>query len=748
MRRAIAAVLVMGMVVSPMGVSTAALAQQQDPSGPRVATIVANVNRVLTNVIVRDKKGNLIKPCGPTVTGDCVKQSEFAISEDKKPQHITSFDYQNVDAVATALDEKATVSGSGGAAKPKSIAELVNNDFAASPDELKDRRLIVMFFDLSSMQPEDVTRAVDSAKDYINHKMAPADLVACISLVSGLSMDQDFTADKDSLIQAVGKYDGSEGAGFALGNEGGDGSSSSDDSNSFTADDSEFNALNTDRQLYAIRTIAKALEKVEQKKSMLYFSGGLTRQGIENQASMRAATNEAVKANMAIYAVDTRGLQALNPVGDASQGSKRGTSAYSGAAMQSQLNSNFGSQETLGTLAADTGGKLFVDSNDFGPAFTQVQHDTEAYYIIGYRSTNPARDGGYRHLTVTLTGHPEAKLEYRPGYYAPADFQHSKTEDRELQLTEQMRSDVPATDVQVYLQALYFRLEDNKFYIPISLIVPGSQINAATVKDKEKANIDVLGQVKNAQGIVVGNIRDNIKLALDANQQIQKKNVQYSTGFTLAPGEYKLKFVVRENQSGNMGDFETKITVPDMKKYPLKLSSIVMSSQQTPNTAKKVASPLVRDGVEWVPNVPHVFRQDQHLYFLYEVYAPAKDKDAPTPAATPGLTKREGGPVRVLTSIEFMNKDGVKVYETKLVEATAINIPERDAVAFQFDVPLTGLKPGSYVCQVTVVDDVSASFSFPRMALRVTAPTAAPTVVPAAATGAAASPAATAAPVL
>src|ERR1035437_4085770 len=196
--------------------------------------------------------------------------------------------------------------------------------------------------------------------------------------------------------------------------------------------------------------------KVAQKKSMLYFSGGLSRQGIENQASIREATNECVKADTAMYAVDPRGLQANNAVGDASQGSRRGTAAYSGAAMTSQLSSNFSSQETLGTLASDTGGKLFVDSNDFGPAFQQVQHDTEAYYIVGFHSTNAARDGGYRHLTINLLNHPDAKLEYRPGYYAPADFQHAKSDDRELALTEQMRRDVPARDVAAYLEALYF----------------------------------------------------------------------------------------------------------------------------------------------------------------------------------------------------------------------------------------------------------------------------------------------------
>jgi len=725
MRRLIAAVLVAGMAISPAGVPLPAVAQQ---GGGGITTIVANVNRVLTNVVVRDKKtGALIKD---------LKASDFQIFEDKKLEKITTFDYQNVDQAVT-LAEATTVSGAS-TTKKKTIADIVNNQFAAAPDELKDRRLIVMFFDLSSMQPEDVTRAVDAAKDYINNHMAPADLAASVSLVSGLSMDQDFTNDKGALLAAVSKYDGTEGSGFDSGSEGGGTDGTSDDSSSFVADDSEFNALNTDRQLYAIRTICKSMEKVEQKKSMLYFSGGLTRQGIENQASIRAATNECVKADTAMYAVDTRGLQALNPVGDASKGSIRGTSAYSGAAMQSQLNSNFSSQETLGTLASDTGGKLFVDSNDFGPAFQQVQHDTEAYYIIGFRSTNPARDGGYRHLTINLINHPDAKLEYRPGYYAPADFQHAKNEDRELALTEQMRSDVPATDVSVYLQALYFRLEDGKFYIPISVVVPGSQINAVTVKDKDKATIDFLGQVKNAQGIAVGQVRQTVPLTLDANQQLQKRNVQYSTGFTLAPGKYHVKFVVRENQSGNMGSFETDIQVPDMKKTPLKLSSIVMSSQRTPDKDKKPVDPLVRDGMAWVPNVPHVFRQDQHLFFLYEVYSPAKDKDSTTPAAAPapGLTKKEGGAVRVLTSIEFL-LGGVKVYETQPVQATAINIPERDAVGFQFDVPLTGLKPGTYVCQVNVIDDAGGTFSFPRMAMRITPPTAAAPVAAAAAAKAA-----------
>jgi len=688
---------------------------QPRPTGETTFTLNVNANIVLTNVVVRDKKS------GAVVKG--LKASDFEIVEDKKPQRIVSFDYENVDEAAR-LAEKTTVAGRA------SVADLLERNFAASASQLRDHRLIVLFFDLSSMQDEDIDRAVDAATKYVNEQMAPADLVAMVSMSTGLSMDQDFTSDKTALLKVLAKYNGDDETGFANGGTGStDGTS--DDTTAFAADDTEYNSLNTDRELLAIRSIARALERVDQRKSMLYFSGGLTRNGIENQASLRAATNEAAKANMAIYSVDTRGLQALPPVGDASRGSLRGNSAYSGAAVTAQFSANFASQETLGTLSMDTGGKAFFDSNDFGPAFQQVQHDTEAYYILGFHSTNQAHDGTFRHLTVKVK-RDDVKIEYRPGYYAPADFQHQKTEDRELALTEQMRSDLPATDVPLYLQALYFRESENSFYIPVSLVVPGSAIPFVKNGERDKANIDILGQVKNAQGITVGNVRDTVKLALDQSQQVQRRNIQYSTGFRLAPGKYHLKFVVRENQTGNMGSFETDIQVPDMKKTPLKLSSVVLASQRTPNTAKNAVSPLVRDGVEWVPNVAHVFRQDQHLYFLYEVYDPSRQKDAPEPAASPGLTRREAGPVKVLTSIEFLS-DGAKVYETPLVSADAINVPSRDAVAFQFDVPLAQLKPGSYVCQVNVIDDAGGSFTFPRMALRVTAAPAAAAPAPTAA---------------
>jgi VWFA-related protein len=695
---------------------------QQTPGG---YTLSVNANIVLTNVVVRDRK------TGALVKG--LKASDFQILENGKPQKIASFDYENVDEAAS-LAEK-TVSGKA------TVADLIERSFGSDPVKLKDHRLIVIFFDLSSMQDEDIDRAVDAAKKYVTEKMQPADLVAMVSMSTGLSLDQDFTSDKTALLHVLAAYNGDDTTGFANGGTGStDGTS--DDTTAFAADDTEYNSLNTDRELLAIRSIAKSLEHVDQRKSMLYFSGGLTRNGIENQASLRAATNEAAKANLAIYSVDSRGLQAMPPGGDATKGSLRGSSAYSGAAITAQFNANFSSQETLATLSSDTGGKAFFDSNDFAPAFQQVQNDTQAYYILGFKSTDERQDGSYRHLTVKVN-RPDVKLEYRPGYFAPADFHHQKTEDREIALQEQLRSDVPATDVTMYLQALYFRGNDahGDLFVPVSLIVPGSQIPFAKVKDLDKASLDIMGQVRRPVGkntdvcaisttddehnfVTVGNVRDTVKLSVNQAQQVERKNIQYSTGFTLAPGCYQLKFVVRENQTGAMGSFETLINVPDLKKVPVKLSSVVLASQRTPVKDKNSTNPLDRDGVQWVPNVAHVFRQNQHLYLLYEVYDPTREKDAPAQAPSPGLGRREDGPVRVLTSMELLS-GGVKVYETPVVTATSLNEPQRGAVAFQFDVPLTDLKPGTYVCQINVIDDAGGSFTFPRVAVRVLPPPAA-----------------------
>ena len=392
---------------------------------------------------------------------------------------------------------------------------------------------------------------------------------------------------------------------------------------------------------------------------------------------------------------------------------------FNGQTAMAQVTGFQRSQDSLYSLAADTGGKAMLDNNDLAAGIVQAEQSITSYYEIGYYSTNTNLDGKFRRVKITLKETPTAKLEYRSGYYAGRDFQHLNRTDREQQMGDELEAELPQTDVAVYAGAAYFRQDDSHYYLAVSLVIPGSQIPFVQAKDKDNATIDIIGEVRAQGKLPVGNLRDTVKLALDSSQQVRRKNVQYNTGFLLAPGSYHLKFVVRENQTGRLGSFETDVQVPDLRKVPLRMSSVVLGSQRVPATGKKKGpQPLIQDQTELVPNVAHVFTQDQHLYLQYEIYDAARGKNpAPAPAANgPANAPQPKAPrdsVRVLTSIEFLQGD-VKIYESKPVVANEVTAPDRKAIIFQIDLPLQSLKPGFYTCQVNVVDDVSGNFAFPR----------------------------------
>jgi VWFA-related protein len=688
------------------------------PQAPPAPVLKVSTEIVLVNVVARDKHGNLIKD---------LKKEDFTLYEDGKKQSVASFDYEKVDELVMAGAQGTTVTGTADTTEKTDKGGLLNSKAQKSLDA-RDRRLMLLFFDFSAMEPDDIDRAVDAGKKYVQSKMQPADMVALMSLSTNLHLDLDFTDDKGKILATLASYNNSEGQGFENGAEGSS-SGGAETGGSYTADDTDYNTFSADRKLLALESVMQAMGKIPQKKSLVYFSNGITQSGVDNQSALREATAAAVRANVSIYPVDVRGLAAFPPGGQAQAASLHGNSAYTGASVLNDLNGNDASQETLYTLAADTGGKAFMDTNDLSGVFSVVQRDTSAYYLLGYASSNHLKDGRYRRLKVQVN-RPDVKLEYRAGYYADRDYLHMRSTDREGQLEDEMAADLPQTDVALYVGAAYFRQDDAHYYLAVSLVIPGSQIPFVQAKDKDNATIDIIGQVQMLDGgkMPVGRLRDTVKLAVDSSQQVRKKNVQYNTGFILAPGNYHLKFVVRENSTGRMGSFETDVRIPDLRKAPLRMSTVVLSSQRVPSTAKKTKfQPLVTEQTELVPSVTHVFQQDQKLYLQYEVYDSAKAKAGEGGNANGGgaLVKGAHETVRVLTNIEFL-QGGLKVYETKPVVAQEITAPDRRAVVFQVEIPLESLKPGFYTCQINVIDDVAGNYAFPRWPILIRATAAAP----------------------
>src|SRR6266481_5154552 len=514
-------------------------------AGQTESRIQVTSELVLVNVVAHDKKGNLVRD---------LKKGDFTLFEDGKKQEISTFDFENVDELQTAGTAESTVSGVAGAG-----TLLRSGKQAALSLDARDRRLMLLFFDFSAMDPEQIDRSVEAAKKFVGTKMQPADLMALVSLATNMRVDLDFTDNKTKLMAALTAYSSGQGQGFDNGSTG-SAEGAAETSGTFSADDTDFNTFNADRKLLALQSLMQALGKLPQKKSLIYFSNGISQSGTDNQSALRATTAAAVKANVSIYSMDIRGLQAFPPGGEAQSASLHGQSAYSGASVLNDLNGNAASQDTLATLSGDTGGKAFFDSNDFATVFSQVQKDSSAYYVLGFTSTNAMKDGRFRHLKVQVN-RADLKLDFRSGYYAGRDFEHLNRADREQQIQDELASELSQTDVAVYAGASYFRQDDSHYYLSVSLVIPGSQIPFVQAKDKDNATIDLIGEAREGGKFPVGQLRDTVKLAVDSTQQVRRKNVQYNTGFVLAPGSYHLKFVIRENQTGRIGSFETHVQI-------------------------------------------------------------------------------------------------------------------------------------------------------------------------------------------
>jgi len=452
-------------------------AQEQQPPQPRAVFRTAR-NIVSVDVIVRDRSGAIVQ--GLTA-------ADFEVREDGRLQDVLSFTFEHITDKAIAAAQKTDllagvedkVQATAPAAAPKPDAPAP----AMTSEALAGRRLIVLLFDVSSMEPEDVQRAVDSARKYVSDQMSVADLVAVATVSTTLDVLTDFTGDRASVDNALAKLAYIEGT-----------ATPPPDTSTAAADElaaageetaveaTELDAFNNDVRLRAIRTLAETLAPIEQKKAIVYFSAGMERSGQDNQVELRSAINAAVRSNVSIYPIDSRGLQAVVPGGDASQASGRGTAMFSGRGVAQQFARLAASQDTLTSLAADTGGRAFTDTNDFGEAFSRVQRDMSAYYILGYSSTNPAKDGRFRRIQVRVK-REDLRVEARAGYYADRDFAHTGRGDRESQLEEQLFAAVSATDLPVLVTGGYFRVAADKYYVPISLAVPGSAVPVGAGKD-------------------------------------------------------------------------------------------------------------------------------------------------------------------------------------------------------------------------------------------------------------------------
>ncbi|KAA6462003.1 VWA domain-containing protein [Acidobacteria bacterium AB60] len=701
--RALVAISAALMLAAPG--SAQQVGRNKSPQAPENYTLSTKVQLVVESVVARDRRGNAIHD---------LSAKDFVVTEDGAPQSIKICEYQDLSANSTLLP--VVKAGEEDIHIYKRLARTQIAPESAERERYNNRRLLALYFDMSAMRPADQMRALEAAERFIRSQMTTADRVAIMRYNSAaVDILQDFTADRNrllSILQTLIVGEGQESA------EDVDDASSSDTGAAFGQDDSEFNIFNTDRQLAALETAARMLGQVPEKKSLIYFAGGLRLNGIDNQAQLHATVDAAIKAGVSFWPIDSRGLVAQAPLGDATQGSQGNAGIYTGAAANA-VTANFQlSQDTLYALAADTGGKALFDSNDLDHGIVQAQNAISDYYVIGYYTTNTARDGKFRRVSIALAGDAQAKLEYRQGYYADKEFAKFTAVDKERQLEDALMLDDPITDLTISMEIDHFQLNRAEYFVPIVVKIPGRELALAKKGGAEHTLIDFVGEIKDVVGgMTVSNVRDhaNIKLSDATAAELAHRPIEYDTGFTLLPGKYMIKFLARDDETGRIGTFQTTFTIPNLNKEEKRvpISSVVLASQRVEqrqaiydaakakDRAKDDAvNPLVQDGKKLIPSVTGVFSANRTLYVYLQAYR--QSAAGANPSTQP------------LFAYVSLYSAGIEVFESAAI-AVAPNAASRLGIApLSFDLALNQIAAGQYDCQVTVLDPMTQKANFWR----------------------------------
>jgi len=675
--------------------------QNTPVSADGVATFKTSTQLVIETVGVKDKSGKPIE--GLTA-------KDFIVTEDGMPQTISFLEYQKLpeDPSAPILSTSANTTT---ALVASPLAKLPRAQIAPErPGDVRyrDKRLLALYFDMVAMPIPDQLRALEYAQKFIRTQMTPADLVAIMMFDNGsVRVLQDFTEDRERLLSIIETMAVGEDESVNVTDD-----TSADTGAAFGQNDAEFNIFFTDRELSALQTAESMLGKLNEKKALIFFASGLRLNGADNLAQLHATTNAAIKAGVQVWSIDARGLMASGPFGDGSRGSPGGQAMYTGASAMTAMSNIQRTQDTLWTLAADTGGKALLDTNDLSMGIVNAQKSFSSYYILGYYTSNANLDGKFRRIKISLREGVSGDLDYRQGYYAGKEFSKFTTADKERQLEDALMLGDPITELTVAMEVGYFQLNNAEYYIPVTVKIPGNELALAKKKGAEHTLLDFIGEVKDEFGSTQSNVRDkvDVKLSDSTAAELTKRPYAYDTGTTLLPGTFTIKMLVRDAETGRIGTYQTKFTVPNLDKEQkrIRISSVVLSSQRQDmkdavfNAAKdkekgqiqQSVDPLVQEGVKLIPSVTRVFTRNQDMYVYLQAYQ--KNVDPPHP----------------LVAFVTFYRGQVKAFETPPMQVTDVMKNSLKTTPLKFSFPLQKIPPGEYRCQVTVLDPISEKAAF------------------------------------
>jgi VWFA-related protein len=657
------------------------LSAQQPAAPPRPdpgqapMTFKVEVNYIEIDATVMDAQG---KP----VTD--LAREDFQLTEDDKPQTVTVFSH-----VALPVERPDPPLSRGAAVEP---------DVRSNKREFDGRVFVLVLDDLhTSFSRTGRLRAAATA--FIQRHMGANDVAAVVYSSSATDRAQEFTGSRSLLLSAVNKFLGQKLPSGAVGLAEQDALLARSGQPATGRDPYEMERAYKDRQLFArLRSVADYLSGVHgRRKSIVLFSEGIetdithgkTNSNVRTDSTQRTfaadilnelqtTVGAAGRANVSIYAVDPRGLVALESF-EAALGAQR-LDTMTGIVEETRW-----SQDSLRLLAAQTGGIAAVDRNDFTETFGRIIRDNSNYYVLGYYSTNGRRDGRFRKVDVKVR-RPGVTVGARTGYIAPKGDPPKKNAavpQASAPLQEALTSPIPVRGLALTATAVPFR-SGARASVLIVAEIDGSRFTF-TEKDGRLWNaVELVALPVDTSGRPVEGTRDEVSITPrpQTRDAIIARGVRLTRRLDLAPGRYQLRIGAREAGSGSTGSVPIDLEVPDFNATPLSMSGIVLASQVAAAIPTARVDELLKDVLPDMPTVTREFPRGDELTVYVEVY----DQ----------LTT----PHKVEITTTATADDGRVMYSRSDQQSSAALRNPGDGFGHVSTIPLKDVVPGRYVLKI------------------------------------------------
>ncbi len=587
-------------------------APQAGPAQTRSETTLrVDVGLVTVEVIALDKKGKPVPN---------LKKEDFHLFENGKEQEILTFE---------AVTENARQSD---AAAPRGL------------DDSAPRRgkIVLILFDDSHLSVGQFKQTRDSAEKYVKAHMRPQDLFAVGSYNVSLKIAQNFTRDDSTVVAAIRMLAASAESPEAV----------TSSRTSAAARDSQRigraapEAPNNTIALYQsvtykaapllrmLDSLNSALGQVKGRKAVLLYSEEFAASATihnEYQKVVKSARN----ADVAFYTIDARGLDSLDGAGSGqtpgpqTRTSAGNTRARSGGGIDYAQFERQPMDALLRPLAKETGGVAIYNTSDFNPRLDEIDQELSNYYVLGFQSNNPRRDGKFRALEVK-SDVKAAVLKHRDGYVdlRPLDILAGSKEERSL--LNVMAAPTPASQLPVMLRAAYFYDSPTLARIPVS-----AKIRAATIALNKKGSqlsgeLSIMGVAYAEDGSISARFSEtqNIVFDKEAEDAFRKRNLVYRNYFKLRPGKYQLKLAVADEE-GKVGSGEQTLIIPPMPQNQLAVSSLIIAEQvsRLPDLLQNLqarlleeSDPLTFGGLQIAPSIEHQVSVNTPVQVFFKVY--------------------------------------------------------------------------------------------------------------------------------